>query len=210
MENAVEDKIRWVPFGALALTMVVVTGFWKIEKNLEQPLKPVEATQAGAGQPTQSKLEGKPAPDFSLPTLGGGTMRLSDYRGKIVFLNIWATWCPPCRDEMPSMQRLYEHFQGRDFEMLTISIDEDPSKVEPFMKELGLTFPVAFDPQQQVASQYGITGVPETYLIDKNGIVMHHMIGPGVWDDQGILSAFESLINRPAQSVVEKYGEEQG
>lgn len=207
MDVAAEERLKWIPFGTLMVAMIVVTGFWKIEKSLEEPIRPVSEVQP-SGQP-QKKLEGLPAPDFVLPTLGGGRMRLSDYRGKIVFLNIWATWCPPCREEMPSMQKLHERFMGEDFAMLTISIDEDTSLVGPFMEELGLTFPVALDPEQEVSSQYGITGVPETFLIDKNGIVMHHLIGPGKWDDPSLVSAFEGLVRKPAAPVVEKYQPEQ-
>ena len=159
MDDAANDNIRWVPFGALAIVMLVATGFWKINKNLEEPIRPIDTSQPA--QQAQSKLEGKPAPLFSLPTMDGKVMNLADYRGKIVFLNIWATWCPPCKEEMPSMQHLYERFKGENFEMLTISIDAKTEDVAPFMKDLGLTFPVAFDPEQNVAAQYGITGVPE-------------------------------------------------
>ncbi len=196
--EAIDQNIRWVPFGALALALLVASGFWKIEKNRENPIQPLQVQDSRiAKKPgAQIKLEGKLAPAFSLPTYDGKTMTLSDYRGKIVFLNIWATWCPPCREEMPSMQRLHEHFIDNDFAMLTISIDEKTADIEPFMKELGLTFPVAIDPKQVVVSQYGITGVPETYLIDKNGIVIHHLVGPGEWDTPEIFSALEQLISR--------------
>ncbi|MBI5816529.1 MAG: TlpA family protein disulfide reductase [Nitrospinae bacterium] len=209
MNTIAEEKIRWIPFGALALAMVIATGFWKIEKNREEPLQPLDVpaaqSQGPAGAPSkiappqQSKMEGKPAPDFTLPGLDGKNIKLSSYRGKMVFLNIWATWCPPCREEMPSMQKLHEHFKGKDFVMLTVSIDEKKEDVAAFMKELGLTFPVALDPEQKVSAEYGITGVPETFLIDKNGTVLHHLIGPGDWSNPGIVSAFEGLVSRPAK-----------
>ncbi|MBF0169807.1 MAG: TlpA family protein disulfide reductase [Nitrospinae bacterium] len=171
---------------------------------MEQPLPRLsemrQQPDSGPSRPPATegkKLEGQTAPDFSLPTLDGGTMTLADYRGKVVLLNFWATWCPPCKEEMPSMQKLYEHFKGRDFVMLTVSIDDKTGDVAPFMKELGLTFPVAFDPGAKVGADYGLTGVPETFLIDKRGTVMHHLIGPGDWYQPGLVSAFESLVDRP-------------
>lgn len=216
MSALAEEKIRWIPFGALALCMVIATGFWKIGKNREEPLQLLDMPRAQAPaqgapgaapkiQPAQkSNMEGKPAPDFTLPALDGKKIRLSDLRGKMVFLNIWATWCPPCREEMPSMQKLHEHFKGKDFVMLTVSIDEKKEDVAAFVKELGLTFPVALDPEQKVTAGYGITGVPETFLIDKNGIVLHHLIGPGDWNNPGIAGAFEGLVNRPAKAMAKK------
>ncbi|VAX21833.1 Thiol:disulfide oxidoreductase related to ResA [hydrothermal vent metagenome] len=200
MNDTINENVRWIPFGALALSLLIVSGFWKIQKSMEVPPPPMSETAAGQSKQAASKMEGKKAPDFTLSALGGGEISLSDYRGKVVFLNVWATWCPPCREEMPSMQKLYEHFKGKDFVMLTISIDENKSLVEPFMKELGLTFPVVFDPDQKVASIYKITGVPETFIIDKTGIITHHLLGPGEWNSPGIVSAFEEFVKRPAKS----------
>jgi len=219
MNTMAEDKVRWLPFGALVVAMIIATGFWKINKNREEPLRPLEEVtgqapaaggQAASGAPSkiqpaqQSKLEGKMAPDFTLPSLDGKKLKLSDYRGKIVFLNMWATWCPPCREEMPSMQKLHEHFKGKDFVMLTVSIDEKKEDVTKFVKELGLTFPVVLDPEQKVTAQYGLTGVPETFLIDKNGIVMHHIIGPGEWSGEGLVNAFDGLVAKPAKATAKK------
>ena len=200
MNETVNENVRWIPFGALMLSLLIVSGFWKIEKSMEVPPPPMAEGQVAQSKQAPPAMEGKRAPDFTLPALGGGNISLADYRGKVVFLNIWATWCPPCRKEMPSMQKMYEHFKGKDFEMLTISIDENQSLVAPFMKELGLTFPVVFDPAQKVASQYKITGVPETYIIDKTGVVTHHLLGPGEWDNPGIISAFEGFVKKPAKS----------
>jgi len=189
MNGLMGENIRWAPFGALVLCLVVATGFWKIGKSLEQPLKPFEASTQAKKKP-QPVMEGKVAPEFTLPLLTGGNISLADYRGKFVFLNIWATWCAPCREEMPSMQRLHEQMAGKNFAMISISIDDDKSEVEKFVNELGLTFPVALDPAQVVAPKYKITGVPETFLISGDGVVMHHVIGPGEWDNPSILSAF--------------------
>ncbi len=187
MNVTFEENIKWIPFGILTLLLVVSTGYWKIEKSREAPLKPVD--QVSAEDMPKSAMEGKPAPAFTLPLLGGGNISLADSNGKLVFLNIWATWCLPCREEMPSMQRLYELMGGDKFEMIAISIDKGVAEVEEFAKEFGLTFPIAFDPKQTVAARYKITGVPETYLISPDGVVTHHIIGPGEWDDPGIVAA---------------------
>jgi peroxiredoxin len=125
---------------------------------------------------------GAAAPDFGLLSLRGDTVKLSDYRGKAVFLNIWATWCPPCRKEMPAMGSLYQRLKGREFEMLAVSIDREGEKViRPFVAKYGLTFPVLLDPDSKTYRLYGLTGIPETFLIDKNGVILYRIIGPENW-----------------------------
>ena len=126
--------------------------------------------------------EGSMAPDFTLPLLKGGEASLSDYRGKVVLLNIWATWCIPCREEMPSMEQLYQNLKGKPFEILAASIDTRGSTdVEPFVRKLGLTFPVMLDSDKKVNNLYQATGVPESFIIDKNGVVRDHILGPVNW-----------------------------
>lgn len=198
-----EEKHRWLPFYVLTVALVIATGFWKIEKSKMEPLRPMDK-QAQKAPPADNKkasekplMEGLKAPDFTLPMLDGKEVKLSDYVGKIVFLNIWATWCAPCKEEMPSMQKLYELMRGKDFVMLTVSIDEKQETVEAFMKENNLTLPVALDQLQKVSPQYRITGVPETFLIDKNGMVMHHLIGPGDWMNPEIVSALTNMSEKP-------------
>ncbi|MBI5871131.1 MAG: redoxin domain-containing protein [Actinobacteria bacterium] len=126
--------------------------------------------------------EGSQAPNFTLPLMNGGDVSLDDYKGKVVLLNIWATWCNPCREEMPSMEQLYQNMKGKPFEILAVSIDTRGSKdVEPFVKKLGLTFPILLDSDKKVNNMYQATGVPETFIIDKNGVVRDHILGPVNW-----------------------------
>jgi peroxiredoxin len=203
------EKHRWLPFYALTVVLLIATGFWKIEKSKLEPLllmdkQAQQASQSQQAPQADSKkaserppMEGLKAPDFTLPTLDGKEVKLSDYAGKIVFLNIWATWCAPCKEEMPSMQKLFELMRGKDFVMLTMSIDEKKETVEAFMKENKLTLPVALDQQQKVSPLYRITGVPESYIIDKSGMVIHHLIGPGDWSNPGIVNALSSLSDKP-------------
>lgn len=123
------------------------------------------------------------APDFTLPDVDGRPVRLRELRGKLVFLNFWATWCPPCRLEMPSMERLYQTFKETAFAMLAMSIDrQGVEAVKPFMDELHLTFPALLDQKSEVARQYGLRGLPTTYLIDPEGWIIGAAVGGRDWD----------------------------
>ena len=146
-------------------------------------------------KPMQPGVE---APDFTYPDLTGKKISLAGHRGKVVLVNIWATWCPPCRQEMPSMQRLYQKFRGENFEILAVSIDSEGSKaVAPFMRKMNLTFPALLDPGETVKPLYGITGVPESFIIDKKGILVEKIIGPINWANQEVFLFFKDLIQKP-------------
>jgi peroxiredoxin len=138
---------------------------------------------------------GDEAKDFVLPTLRGNSIKLSDYRGKAVFLNIWATWCPPCREEMPSMEALYKRLKGREFEMLAVSIDRNGKEVVgPFVAKYALTFPVLLDPDRKTYRLYGLTGIPETFIIGKNGFILLKIIGAQNWMEKKWLDYFNRII----------------
>ena len=135
------------------------------------------------------------APDFAAPDLNGQAVSLASLRGKVVVVNLWTTWCPPCRQEMPSMERLAAHFRGRDFQLLAVSQDEDGrEKVADFARELGLSFPVLLDPQRQIGERFDVWGYPETFVIDRNGYVVERVIGPREWDSATSIAAIEALI----------------
>ncbi len=140
----------------------------------------------------------RPAPDFTLSRLNDEMTRLSDYRGKVVFLNIWATWCAPCREEMPAMEKLYQELKEEAFEILAVSIDVSGAKaVAPFMQEYKLSFPALLDPKGIVKRLYSLTGIPETYIIDKNGIIVSKIIGPRDWAGPEAIRFFRSLAQKP-------------
>ena len=140
---------------------------------------------------------GEVAPDFQFPTLRGNSVKLSDYRGKVVFLNIWATWCPPCREEMPSMEALYQRLKGRDFEMLAVSIDRKGEEaVGPFVEKYGLTFPVLLDPDNKIYLLYKLTGIPETFIIDRDGVILFKMIGAQDWMKKDWLDYFDRILEQ--------------
>ena len=135
------------------------------------------------------------APDFAVPDLAGRAVRLSALRGQVVMVNLWTTWCPPCREEMPSMQRLYERLRGRGLELLAVSQDEDGQRVvEPFVRELKLSFPVLIDPDHQVGDRYGVWGYPETFVIDRTGHVVERVIGPRDWASADSVARIEALL----------------
>jgi cytochrome c biogenesis protein CcmG, thiol:disulfide interchange protein DsbE len=136
---------------------------------------------------------GSRAPAFSgtnLRTTRPAT--LGDYRGKVVLVNIWATWCPPCRAEMPSMEKLYKKLAGTDFRIAAVSVDGDafyneqqagPREIMGFASNLGLTFDILHDPSGAIRKSYDIFGVPESYLIDRDGVIVKRVIGAANWED---------------------------
>lgn len=135
------------------------------------------------------------AADFAVPDLAGQAVRLSAYRGKVVLLNLWTTWCPPCREEMPSMEALYQRLKDRGFVLLAVSQDEGgKALVEPFVQQLALTFPVLVDPEHQVGDRYEVWGYPESFLIDREGRVVERIIGPRDWLAPTQVQAIERLL----------------
>ena len=138
---------------------------------------------------------GERAPDFELPAFSGKSVKLSDYRGEVVLLNIWASWCPPCREEMPSMETLYNRLKDRRFKMLAVSIDRNGEEaVGPFIAKYGLTFPVLLDPDSKTYRLYGLTGVPETFIVDQNGVIIQKIIGPQDWVKKEWLEYFDRIL----------------
>ena len=146
---------------------------------------------------------GMPAPDFHLPDLEGKTRQLSDYRGKVVFLNFWATWCKPCKEEMPSMEILWENFKTEDFVMLGVSMDRVTTKkdIPSFIESMSLTFPILMDSWGQTDMRYKLMGVPETYIIDQNGILREKVIGPRDWTLKESLVTIVQLLQKQPKSV---------
>jgi peroxiredoxin len=135
----------------------------------------------------------KVAEDFTLPTPDGKSFRLSEHRGKAVLVNFWATWCPPCREEMPAMERLYQGYKDRGLVLVAISLDTDPKVVTPFVREQKLTFPIALDPKAEVANTYGVRALPSSFVIDRRGSMAALALGPREWDNAAAKSLVEAL-----------------
>ena len=147
-------------------------------------------------------LAGAQAPEFTYPSLTRGELSLSDFDDHVVLVNIWATWCLPCREEMPSMQRLYDAFEGEDFEILAVSVDAPIGQTDEsgyaggdlgaFAKEYQLTFPILHDPAGSIRRSYQTTGVPESFVVAKGGQIWKKIAGPTEWD----LPVNQELIRR--------------
>ena len=131
-----------------------------------------------------SGLAGQPAPDFALKSSSGKNLRLSEYRGDVVMVNFWATWCGPCRQEMPLLDELYSRYQRVGFSLLGVNIDDNSTKAMDMVSELGVNFPVLFDSRKEVSKLYQVEAMPVTVLIDREGTVryVHHGYKPGYED----------------------------
>jgi len=135
------------------------------------------------------------AKDFTVPTADGGSVKLSDFQGKVVVLNFWATWCSPCREEMPALERLYRKYRARGLVVLAVSMDsEGAAVVAPFVKEHGLTFPIGLDRKGAVAGLYGIRALPSTMIIDRKGNLSLIALGSRGWDGKPAHALFESIL----------------
>jgi thiol-disulfide isomerase/thioredoxin len=132
--------------------------------------------------------------DFTLKTIDGRDITLSQLKGKVVFLNFLATWCPPCREEMPSMEILYQRYKDRGLEFVAIDIQERADQVREFLGT-SYNFPVVLDSSGRVSSNYGVRSVPATIIIDRDGKAIAAAVGARNWNTQAIFSAFEGLLN---------------
>jgi peroxiredoxin len=129
---------------------------------------------------------GDRAPDFSVPALPSGSLDLGNYRGQIVVLNLWATWCPPCVEETPSLERFAEKMRDRGVIVLSVSVDEDQKVLQDFIQENHISYPVGRDPDRSLAARYGTFQFPETYILDRRGLVAEKVVGAADWDDPRI------------------------
>jgi peroxiredoxin len=136
----------------------------------------------------------KQASDFSVSLLGGKTLELKGQRGKPMLINFWATWCAPCREEMPAMERLYLKHRERGFMLLAVSVDTDAALVKPFLEKYRLTFPVALDAKMDLANTYGVRALPASFLIDRNGYLTALALGPRAWDNRAAHALVEAML----------------
>jgi peroxiredoxin len=135
----------------------------------------------------------RPAPDFTAPTHDGGVFRLAEHRGKVVLMNFWATWCPPCLEEMPALERLWQRQRSAAFTLVAISLDANANLARPYVAERRFTFLVALDPRLEVANAYGVRALPTTVVIDRQGTVRALALGPRVWDNDAAHALIDAL-----------------
>ncbi len=163
-------------FLILALTSVVLLGLY--------------------GMASRLPLVGGPAPEITLKDLQGQEIKLSDLRGKVVLLNFWATWCKPCKDEMPAMQASYDKLRGQGLVVLAVNELEDTEKVIEHVRKHGHTFPVVMDHDNHVANRYGVLGLPASFLVDRQGIVREKIMGSLLTEER-----IADLVRRYGDSV---------
>jgi len=172
---------------------LVVFSFWEIDlfaktesQELEQFFKDMGVLQIPAVNDPIEIILKDPA---------GRLTSLSEYRGKIVFINFWTTWCLACVVEMPSMEKLHQKFKDRDFAMIAVNLQESPSKVIKFFKEYKLTFTALLDTTGDVGAGFGIRAIPTTLILDKNGRLIGKVFGPREWDGRDSFALFEYLTD---------------
>ena len=153
-------------------------------------------TKSESGKNPPIAKENTPTPEISVINItDGSTLKLSELKGKVVLLNFWATWCPPCRQEIPSMMKLNKAMSGKPFQMVAVSVDEGGKPViDSFFKESGFILPTYLDTDGKAARSYGVTGVPESFIVDKNGIIIKKIIGGRAWDSPDVVAFLEGLM----------------
>ena len=169
------------------LAVVGATGYFIYSGN--QRPEPVALPSGG------SVKAGQVAPDVTLQTLDGATVSLSQYRGKVVILNFWATWCPPCRAEMPSMEKLYRMFPNGELVMLAVNVEEDGAKILPgFLQANPHSFPILLDSGAKAQRAYGVFRFPESFIIGPDGQVVDKVVGAIDWVDPQVIDFIQSLM----------------
>lgn len=172
---------------AMLLTLCILPGCSK-EKGSEGK----QAQKAAA-----AVTEGSMAPDFSVKDLSGKEVKLSSLKGNVVMVNFWATWCPPCKEEIPSLMKLEKAMAGKPFRMLAISIDEEGKPaVEKYFQSSGNLLPAYLDSDGSVSRNYGITGVPETFILDKSGNIQKKIVGGMDWSAKDVISYLDELAKK--------------
>ncbi len=166
----------------------------------ENPGEPGETAAASGESSAEAQLkecpqEGCLAPNFTVPDMAGKPVSLSDFEGKVVLLNIWATWCGPCKREIPSLDRLYRLRKDEGFEIVAVSVDRtSTSSVASFVAQYQMTFPVLHDTKGEVGRKYWARAIPSSFLLDKRGVIRWKVAGSINWDDSHVLSKVDELI----------------
>lgn len=149
---------------------------------------------AGAEEQTLPSVPERAAPEFTLRDMDGERHSLADYRGKVVVLNFWATWCPPCREEMPSMERAREALEGEPIEIVAINVGEDEDTIFTFTADYPVNFPLLLDEAADVIEDYGVVGLPTTFVIGPSGRIHHRIVGTREWDEPLLLNRLRDLL----------------
>ncbi|WP_235441368.1 TlpA disulfide reductase family protein [Paenibacillus sp. IHB B 3415] len=173
-----DDQLRKNLIAILVLIGLVVYGGYDYFKK--SPSETIQITKSENKQLRTGILKGQLAPDFALTDLKGTTVQLSDFKGKIVLINFWATWCPPCQVEMPHMQNIFQDFKAKDVVILGVNMtltEENLEVVQTFVNEQQLTFPIVTDEKNEVVQTYQVVAYPTTYLLDTEGVILEKFQG---------------------------------
>lgn len=180
--------MRFLKYCWLLLVVLTILPLVACDQN-QPPAAGSAASQPGAAI-------GAPAPDFVLTDLHGQKVALSQFRGKVVLVNFWATWCPPCREEMPSMEQFYRRFQEQGLVLLAVNIEEDGDATVPrFLQGKGYSFPILLDTAAEVQNRYQVFRFPETFVIDRNGNIVARVIGARNWMSESIVKRINFMLN---------------
>ncbi len=163
------------------------------------------AFQRAAGKPVARAAIGARAPDFFAYTVDGKHQirRLADFKGHVMILNVWATWCGPCKEEMPTLERLYRMFEPDGLKIVAVSIDETASddSVRTYARNMGLTFDILHDPQYRIEKAYQVVGYPSSYVIDRSGVIRKIWLGAADWTSPGNVALIRTLLGLPASTA---------
>lgn len=148
-----------------------------------------------AAKTKEAPKEGFLAPQFSLYDLSGNQVRLTDFRGKVILLNFWASWCSPCRREIPSLERLYQKRKDKGFEIVAVNSERaSASQIASFSEKFGMSFPILLNPKRDVGNKYWVRAIPTSFLLDKNGVIRWKIVGGREWDDSYVLGRIDQLL----------------
>jgi len=189
--------ITILAFGAVLIILVVIS--CEKPEDRFQTKRDAEARDLGRLLRDVGFLQQigiKPSVDFTLMDLEGKKVSLSDHRDKLVFLNFWATWCPPCRLEMPSMEKLHSRLKKKGFVMVAVDLQEPATQVKKFFKKHRLTFTALLDLTGEVGTRFGISTIPTTFILDREGRITAKALGPREWDSKKAIALFEHLIDK--------------
>ncbi len=190
-------RTYWIFVAALLVALIAGTLASRWRDGTREPGGATAATvePAGGADPLLAFLIERPqkpvqAEPFTAVALNGASPRFQDYAGKYILLNFWATWCGPCKEELPQIQALYESLKERNFVVLAVSMSETEEKVADFLEDTGFTFPVLVDTDGSVSELYGVNSIPLTYLIDTDGWIEARALGPREWNDPALQAYF--------------------
>jgi peroxiredoxin len=186
-------KLYLRPKSLLVFGLTFFLGYYLAESYVRNP----KSFQVSSAARTPA------APNFTLKNLNGETVSLTDFRGKYVFLNFWATWCFPCREEMPSMDSLYRKFRSSNrFEMLAVSLDrQGEAVVKPFVNKYGFSYPILLDEENRTVENYGVVSIPSTFILSPEGEIIEKIFGSRDWSRDEVFLFFDELLNGQKQPV---------